>query len=80
MGPCWTAFDEANIKVGHERNRLKTEVIYHTASLDNADLAWRVDEVRNLAAVTLAGDGATTLGVAVGRTTAGQGRGGEGNA
>ena len=59
-------FDDANDKIGAERNPLKTDVIYHVADLAAAPPEWKVDEVRKLVSVSTAATGSNTLGVAVG--------------
>ena len=59
-------FDDANDKVGAERNPQKTEVIYYAADLDAALSEWKIDDVRLHASVSTVAGGSTTLGVAVG--------------
>ena len=59
-------FDDANDKVGADRNPFKTEVVYYVADLDAAPPKWKLDEVRKLASVSTVAAGSTSLGVAVG--------------
>ena len=63
-----TAFDEANPKVGAERNKTKMEVIYFaTAEEMNAHrVQWRLHEVEQQAEVKSASQGTMTLGVMTG--------------
>ena len=58
-------FDDANAKVGEERNLHKKEVIYCVDDL-GAPPEWKVDDVRKLVTVSTVTAGSTTLGVAVG--------------
>ena len=62
------AFDEANEVPGALRNPSKTEVIYYATQevLDSHSAEWRLGVVRLKAAVSLASEGADTLGVATG--------------
>ena len=59
-------FDDANKKVGADRNPQKTEVIYYVKDLNATPLAVKIDEVRKLASVSTVTAGNATLGVAVG--------------
>ena len=59
-------FDDANAKVGEERNLHKKEVIYYVDDQGAAPPEWKVDDVRKLATVSTVTAGSTTLGVAVG--------------
>ena len=59
-------FDDANDKIGAERNPQKTEEIYYVADLAAAPPEWKVDEVRKLASVSTAATGSNTRGVAAG--------------
>ena len=60
------AFDDANAKVGAERNPQKTELIYFVDDLDAALPEWKIDDVQKMATVSTVTAGSTTLGVAVG--------------
>ena len=62
---CLQELDDANEKVGAERNPQKTEVIY-VADLDAGPLEWKTDVVRLLASVSAVDAGSNTLRVAVG--------------
>jgi hypothetical protein len=66
--PFLDAFDEANAKIGAERNILKTEVLYYATqpTLEQHAAQWQLDQVRTKASVSLASDGTLTLGVATG--------------
>ena len=57
--------DDANDKVGAERNPQKTEIIYCVAELDAAPPEWKIDEVRLHPSVCTVAAGCTALGVAV---------------
>ena len=59
-------FVVANARVGAERNPHKTEVIHHVEDLNAAPPGWKVDDVKKMAAVSIATGGSTILGVAVG--------------
>ena len=59
--------DEANEKVGAERNPQKTEVTHNIDDLGVAPLEWKVDDVQRVATVSTVTAGSTTLGVAVER-------------
>ena len=59
-------FDNANANVGAGRNPLNTEVIQYVDDLSAASLAWRTDDVQNMAKVSTVTAGSITLGVAVG--------------
>ena len=59
-------FDEANDKVGAERNPQQTEVICYVADLDAAPPGCKIDEVRLLASVSTEAAGSKILGVAAG--------------
>jgi hypothetical protein len=66
--PYLQAFDQANPTVGAERSCPKSEVIYYCTvdDLDNHSSEWRLEEVRQLAAVSTADQGSVTLGIATG--------------
>ena len=64
--PYLVTFESANAKVGAERNRHKTEVIYYVSVLDNTGLEWKINEVRALTTVATTTRGNITLGFAVG--------------
>jgi hypothetical protein len=66
--PYLMAFDEANVKVGAVRNRLKTEVLYYSTrvALEQHAEEWQLERVRAAAKVSLASEGTNTLGVATG--------------
>ena len=64
--PFLQEFDVANVRVGAERNPLKTEVIYYVNDLDAAPPEWRNGDVRSLAKTLAVTDGSITLRVAVG--------------
>ena len=66
---CLHEFDDANTKVGAERNPQKTVVETYIEDLDAAPPQWKVDDVRKLATVSTVTAGGTTLGVAVGQTS-----------
>ena len=66
MPSCLQEFDDANAKIGAERNLQKTEVIYHVNDLDAAPPEWRIRDVQNLAKVSTATAESITLVVAVG--------------
>ena len=58
-------FDTADVKIGAERNPLKTEVIYFSPNLAAAPPVSRVTDVCLLASVSRAACGSNTLGVTV---------------
>ena len=58
-------FDDANAKIGAERNPQKTEVIYCVDDLGAAPPEWRIVDVQNTAKVSTVTAGRITLGVAV---------------
>ena len=64
--PMLQALAAANEKVGATLNTRKTEVVYYatTPQLQQHRQLWRLDEVRDLATITFAGNGGLTLGVA----------------
>ena len=64
---CLQEIDDANAKVGAERNPQKTQVIYYVSDLEAAPLEWRIHEVQNMAKVSTVTAGSLTLGVSVGR-------------
>ena len=61
--PNLQASDTANAKIGAERNKRNTEVIYHVADLDAAPPEWKINDVRPLVSVATAVRGHVTLGV-----------------
>ena len=65
--------DDANAKVGAERNPQKTEVTHYVDDLNAAPPEWKVDDVQNMATVSTVTAGSTTLGVAVGSDSSLQG-------
>ena len=66
FSPYLAAFDTANAKMGAERHRQKTKVIYCVSDLDNTYPKWKTNEVRTLATVATAARGNITLEIAVG--------------
>ena len=60
--------DEEMALIGASRNRAKTEVLYFASAeaLAEHDAAWELEFVKTQAAVSLADEGALTLGVAIG--------------
>ena len=63
---CLHEFDDANARVGAERNPQKTDVMYYVDNLGEALLEWRIDDVQNMAKVSTVTAGSTTLAVAAG--------------
>ena len=59
-------FDDANAKVGAERNPLRAEVINYLPNVDAAPSEWKVNDLCLLASVSTVACGSNTLGVAVG--------------
>ena len=66
--PYLECFDRANPKVGADRNRKKTEVIYYATEeeMRNHRETWQLGRVEREAAVSSAACGSLTLGVATG--------------
>ena len=63
---CLHEIDDANNKVGAERNPQKTGVSCCVEDLNAAPPEWKIEDVRKLATVSTVTVGSTTLGVAVG--------------
>ena len=59
-------FDVANARVGAERNPQRTEVVYCVDDLVAAAPEWKIDNVKQMAAVSTVTAGSVTLGVAGG--------------
>ena len=70
--PYLEAFDRLNPSIGGVRNVAKTEVLYYASQddLDQHGVAWQVERISTLAAVSLASVGTLTLGVVTGPATA----------
>ena len=59
-------FDVASVRVGAERNPQKTDVICCVNDLDAAPPEWKIDDVKQMAAVSTITAASVTLGVVAG--------------